>query len=70
MALSARAVSPDKRTPVPLMYAVDALAQRWHVHPREIEDDPDPSWLIRGLVYLDFEAQATAKSTDTKRRSG
>jgi hypothetical protein len=61
MALSRRAVDPDGRTPVPLMYAVDALAQRWHVHPREIEDDPDPSWLLRGLTFMDFEAQGAAK---------
>ena len=51
---------------VPLIYAIDALAQRWHVHPRVIEDDPDPSWVLRGLTFMRLEAQAQRKKADKR----
>lgn len=53
-ALAQAALDPDKRPPIPFLYALDQLAQRWHVHPRELEKDPD--WLIRGLEFMRLEA--------------
>lgn len=53
-ALLAVALDPEKRPAIPFLYAVDQLAQRWHVHPRELEADPD--WLVRGLEFMRLEA--------------
>jgi hypothetical protein len=48
-----------KRPGFPLIYAIDALAQRWHVHPSVVENDP--VWMWRGLVFMDLESQATPR---------
>ena len=54
------ALDPEKRPPVPYLYALDALAQRWHVHPAELERDPD--WLLRGLEFMRLEASVKVSS--------
>lgn len=47
-------MDPEKRPGVPFLYALDQLAQRWHVHPAELERDPD--WLVRGLEFMRLES--------------
>jgi hypothetical protein len=48
---------------VPLLYALEQLAQRWGVAPWLLEtDDPLISqWIHRGLLFASFEAQARPK---------
>ena len=42
-------------TEIPFNYALDLLAQRWHIAPWQLEDAP-VEWLIRGLEYERMEA--------------
>lgn len=67
-ALALVAVDPEKRPGIPFLYALDQLAQRWHVHPSELERDPD--WLIRGLEFMRLEASVKVSGTKPKGKRG
>jgi hypothetical protein len=58
-ALSARAVNA-KVGKVPLTYAMDLLAQRWHIDPERL-DELDATTIIRGLTFMELEGQAQPK---------
>jgi hypothetical protein len=53
-ALSLVALDPEKRPRIPLIYALDQLAQRWSTSP-DVLEDMDPEWLIRGLEFMRLE---------------
>lgn len=55
-ALLAVALDPEKRPPIPYLYAVDQLAQRYHVWTREIEEDPDAERVLRAMEFARMEA--------------
>lgn len=39
---------------------LDLLAQRWHIDPERL-DDLDATTVMRGLMFMELEAQATPK---------
>jgi len=43
---------------VPWSYALDQLAQRWHIAPWQLEDAPDGTWIGAGLLFMRLEAEA------------
>ena len=59
-ALARTAINPDAKTPVPLEYALDALAQRWGVAPWELEEAPG-EWVLRGLEFMRIESSVTTR---------
>jgi hypothetical protein len=58
-ALSLRAAT-GKPSPVPLVYALDLLAQRWHIDPERL-DDLDSTTVMRGLTFMALESQAVPR---------
>lgn len=62
-ALLAVALDPQKRPPIPYLYALDQLAQRYHVWPREIEEDPDAERVLRAMEFARLEAAVTTSTT-------
>jgi len=55
---------------VPLDYALDALAKRWHIAPWELEAAPNADWIIRGLYFQKVESQSQASAARARSKRG
>lgn len=69
-ALLAVAVDPDKRPPIPYLYALDQLAQRYHVWTREIEEDPDAERVMRAMEFARLESSVIVTGKEPTPKGG
>lgn len=65
-ALAAAALDPDSKARVPWEYALDLLAQRYHIAPWELEEAPDGAWISAGLLFMRLEGEAQVKRGDRR----